>query len=344
MAHELAFENGVAQCFSASGLTPWHREGIVLAGTPAYQEALRLVKFDYPMEKRPYHRPMPDGTYVESQEAFYIYRPDTDKVLGTVGSQYEIVTNEEAFNPLEPLVDAGLLKLETGGVLRDGADAWLLGQWDMAKFGDTARAVFEGEVVPYCTVMANHSGRRGILMGQTPIRIVCANTLGQAEASGQSRWLNIDHRTGAKVRLVEAANELFGRIRERYEVIAQQYRLLMQTALTQEQFRRMVLDLVVPDPRQKKGWNPEAKLAEVVVARADDKRRHLTHLWAHGKGHTGEQTAYFAYNAVCEALDHNRELWPTRAGCYRTASLLTGELAQAKNRALDRLVEYAMSA
>ena len=48
----------------------------------------------------------------------------------TVGSpSTKSSPNEVAFAaPFQPLVDQGVLKLETGGVLRDGADAWLIGQ------------------------------------------------------------------------------------------------------------------------------------------------------------------------------------------------------------------------
>jgi phage/plasmid-like protein (TIGR03299 family) len=344
LAHELMFQNGKAACFSAGRVTPWHGEGHVIDGNPSYADAMKLVGFNYPMEKLPYHRPLPDGTMVKSANAYYVYRPDTHQVLGNVGSDYEIVSNEVAFSPLQPLVDQGVLRLETGGVLREGADAWLLGQWDLSKFGDMAKEVFGAEgILPYATVMANHSGRRGILLGSTSIRICCSNTLGAAERDGVSRWTQINHRAGAQSRLFEAANEMFNRVVERFDVIASQYRLLMKTTITPGIFRKLVLDVVAPDPRERKDWNPEAKLAAAVVDRYERKQAEVTRLWTEGDGHSGEPTAWLAYNGVCQALDFNRQLWPTRAGCYRTASLLTGELAAAKNRVLDGLVEFAMA-
>jgi phage/plasmid-like protein (TIGR03299 family) len=343
MAHELFFQNGIAQMFSVKK-TAWHNEGHLLPDNPSYQDAIKLVGFDYPMEKRPYFRPTQvngNPGYIESGDAFYIFRPDINKVLGSVGSNYEIVTNEQAFSPLQPLVDQGVLKLETGGVLRDGADAWLLGKWDLDKFGPDAKEVFGDQVIPYATVMANHNGRRGIMLGNTPIRIVCANTLGAAERSGISRWVQINHTRDAKNKLFEAANEMFSRVVERFEVIARQYRVLMNSRLTLDCFRKLVLDVVAPDPRKRRDWNPEAKMAASVVERHERKVREVTRLWTCGKGHTGEPTAWFAYNGAVECLDFNRDLFPTRSGCYRTASLLTGELAGMKERVLDGLVSYA---
>src|SRR5262245_42824508 len=104
MAHELVFTNGVAACFSIRE-TPWHKEGKVLPDNPGYDDAIRLVGFNYPMEKVPYYRKLPDGSMVESHTAYFVWRPDSKTVLGNVGSDYEVVPNEVAFAPLKPLVD-----------------------------------------------------------------------------------------------------------------------------------------------------------------------------------------------------------------------------------------------
>jgi phage/plasmid-like protein (TIGR03299 family) len=347
MAHELAFNaNGTAECFSVR-LTPWHREGVVLPAALPYEESIKLIGFDYPLEKRPHFRPVdvndPAKGFTEAGDSHYVYRPDTGKTLGAVGSSYEIVSNLKAFQALKPLADSGVFTIETGGVLRDGADAWLLGKWDLEKLGSAAREVFGGEVAPYSTVLANHNGRRGILLGNTPVRIVCANTLGAAETSGNSRWATVSHVSGAKARLLEAAEGIFAGALQRFEAIAAQYRLLKSRLLNQETFARLVLDVVAPDPRQDSRFNPESKLAESVLARAERKRNEVTRLWKEGRGHTGESSGWFAYNAAVEAIDFNRDLWPTRDGSWRTASLLDGTLARMKSRVLDGLVEYAQS-
>jgi phage/plasmid-like protein (TIGR03299 family) len=354
MAAELARNtNGEAQMWSVLE-TPWHREGKVLTSAPDFETALTLAEFDYPMEKRPYFEPKDPSDlnkgFKESGGAHYIYRPDINKNLGSVGDSYEVVTNREAFEILKPLVDTKVLMLETGGVLRDGADAWLLGKWDIDKFGPDVQEVFrkDGGILPYATVMANHNGRRGIMLGCTSVRVVCANTLGAAESGAEGyeaqRWRTVAHRGDAKSKLVEAAQEVFFNVVANFEVIARQYRLLMATALNDEAFKRMVLDVLAPDPRENPKFNPDGKLAELVLARADKKRAEVTRLWTQGKGHTGEKNAWFALQAAVEALDFNKDLWPNRAGTWRTASLLTGTLGQMKNSVTDRLVNFATSA
>ncbi|QDU18461.1 DUF932 domain-containing protein [Urbifossiella limnaea] len=357
MAAELEYRaDGTANLFfAASGGTPWHREGIPLTAAQQFDFDGALDRLDYPLEKRHYFVPEdPDAepdrrVYVQGQGAYYVWRPDTKRVLGPVGSAYEIVTNRQAFEVLKPLVEERVAALETGGVLRDGADAWLLVRWNLERFGPHARDVFarDGGLLPYATVMANHSGRRGVMLGHTAIRVVCANTLGAAETeaagAGSAQWVTVSHKADARSKLVEAAETMFAGVVERFEVIARQYRLLMGARLTDEAFDRLVLDVVAPDPRFDPRFNPEAKLAEVVVERAMRKRAEVRRLWLEGKGHDGEPTAWYAYNGAAEALDHNRSLWPTRAGSWRTASLLDGELGRMKNRVLDNLVGYAVA-
>lgn len=355
MAAELEYRNGKANMFFR-GETPWHREGVRIEGLEVYDfDGLMDRHFNYPLEKLPYYLPQDptvpanEQVYVKGKGAHYVWRPDTKKVLGPVGGAYEIVTNKEAFEVLKPLVDQKVAAIETGGVLRDGADAWLLVRWDLDRFGSEAKEVFarDGGILPYATVMANHDGRRGVMLGHCAIRICCANTVAMAERSAEGdlkRWRTIPHKSDAKSKLVEAAQELFVSVVQKFEVIAKQYRLLMNCRLGEEAFTRMVLDVVAPDPRKSKKFNPEAKLAELVVERAMKKRAEVRRLWTAGKGHAGDHTAWEAFQAAAEAIDHNRELWPTRSGCYRTASLLTGELGRIKNEVVDRLVEYATTA
>jgi phage/plasmid-like protein (TIGR03299 family) len=357
MAAELEYRNGAANMFFAkSGGTPWHREGVAISGEEQHDfDGLMARHFNYPLEKRPYFIPSDptaaqnERVYVEGKGAHYVWRPDTKKVLGPVGSAYEIVTNKEAFEVLKPLIDQRVAAVETGGVLRDGADAWLLVRWELDKFGPDVRDVFnkDGGILPFSTVLANHSGRRGIMLGNTAIRIVCANTLGAAEGEAEgyraSRWRTVNHKHGAKLRLVEAAQELFQGVVQNFEVIARQYRALMKCRLEDSMFSSLVLDVVAPDPRDNARFNPEAKLAGTVLERALAKRARVRELWTQGKGHTGEKNAWYAYQGAVEALDHDRNLWPTRAGSWRTASLLDGELGRMKNAVLDNLVNVALA-
>ena len=338
MAHELEFVNGTASTFSV-GETPWHKEGHLLVAAPSFDEAIRLARLDYTVEKIRTFAPSAGGVLAPTG-AYITRRTDTQKELGVVGEDYAPVQNLDGFRVLEPLLDQGVLSLETGGVLRDGADAWLLGKWEIERFGPITREVFGHEVVPYALLALNHSGRRGILGKKTNVRVVCANTLGFAEG-GKGEQFVIRHTGDAQEKLVEAANELFNRFVEEYEALAGQYRQLKQTFLTDAEFRELVVRPIAVDPRSRPEFNPEARLAEKVVERYENKVAELERLWVAGKGHTGDHSAWEAYNAAVEAIDHNRELWPSRSGSYRLGRLMTGDLAKMKDTVLNNLVARA---
>ena len=363
MGHELTFNGeGTAEMFSVRE-TPWHREGTILREAPSLAEALELGGLDFTVEKRPtrvvlpYERALPlhDDDIVTagdagqllvartSESAFTTWRTDRELELGAVGPQYSPIQNRTVFQVMEPLLDQGVLQLETGGSLRDGADVWLLGKFDLQRFGPVVREVFADEVVPFALFTNNHNGRRGATVAETPIRVVCANTLGFAEHQmdqGKSRSVNVRHSGDADIKMVEAAEQLFGGIVERYQVIAEQYRNLKAVRLTEEQHARMVLDQVAPDPRQDPRFNPDASTAEMVVERALTRRREVFRLWDEGDGHTGDRSAWEAYNGAVQSLDHNDELWPTRGGSWRVGSLMTGAIATRKDAVLSSLARY----
>lgn len=358
-------ETRTAEMFTVR-IPAWHREGTVYAEPPTLDEALQAGGLDFTVAKLPTdvvieapaemppHEKLAAGFQYDggrgwikrqpSESAFVTVRTDRMKELGAVGPGYTPIQNRSVFSVMEPLLDSGALVLETGGSLRDGADVWLLGRFDLERFGPIVREVFADEVIPYALFTNNHNGRRGAVVAETPIRVVCANTLGVAEHamdSGGSRAIKVRHTGDAETKIVEAAEELFAGIIERYEAIAAGYRILKATTLPDAAFRKLVLDPIAPDPRDSPRFNPEARMAESVLDRALRRRGELTRLWHEGDGHTGDGSAWEAYNGAVQALDHNTELWPTRAGSWRTASLLDGQLRRMKDTTLKGLTGYA---
>lgn len=195
-----------------------------------------------------------------------------------------------------------------------------------------------------CMISNNHSGRWNACVALTPIRVVCANTLGYAERRGDQgvdRMIKVSHTGDAATKMVGAASTLLADLIERFEAVATQYRRLKATHLPETAFTKLVLDEVAPDPRNRPDFNPEARTAELVLNRAERKRAELRRLWDEGAGHTGDRSAWEAYNAAAEAIDHNAELWPNRAGAYRTASLMDGNLLRLKQNVLANLSRYA---
>lgn len=349
MSAELDFSKGRAAIFSV-GETPWHKEGVILAQAPTIAEALTLGGLDFEVQKMPTFVGQsrgPTGGFIpalQSKLAFVTVRTDTEAELGSVGPDYTVLQNANAFRILQPLLDAGVVALETGGALRGGRDVWLLVRFNIAKFGPIVKEVFTDEVVPFGLLRNNHAGTRAAALQLTPIRVVCANTLGMADSNadlGIDKSVTVRHTGDIEARLVDAAQLLLGGIIERYEVVAKQYKLLKSYFLDEALFRELVLNVAAPDPRKVKGFNPDAPTAAMVVDRAERKIAAIHKAWAHGKGHVGDRSAWEAYNGVVEVIDHNTGLYPTRGGAYRTASLMDGKLGELKRTILKNLVQAA---
>lgn len=356
MAHELEIRNGRASMiYNVEGGTPWHKLGNPARPDIGYDEALQDAGVLYEVAKRPLYSllQVDDGnlganrsSYVASDRAVATYRTDTGRELGVVSPGYSVVQNRDAFQVLLPLLDAGIAHIETAGVLRDGADAWLLVRFDLDRFGPIAREVFSVEgLKPYGMIRTNHSGRSSVLVANTDVRAVCANTVGLIELGGngtKQAW--VQHTGDATQRLVEACRALFDDMIAQREEMAVAYQRLRGFRLDQALFRELVLDVAAPDPRDNPRFNPEAKLADLVVTRAEVKRNEITKLWTEGLGHVGDHSAWEAYNGLVQVLDHNTALYPTRAGAYRTASLMEGNLRKIKDQVFANLESVALEA
>lgn len=355
MAHELDRKaDGTGAMFSVRA-TPWHEEGTVLADAPTLADALTLGGLDFEVDLRRVYmnvnetqlvstdaNPLSEvqvPTMVEVPDAFAAVRTDRDAVLGVVGSRYTPLQNADAFRVLEPLLDAGVAELETGGSLRGGRDVWMMVRFNIDN--PVVQEVFADEVVPFGLVSNNHSGDRGVTLKETPIRVVCANTLGFAHRR-KGRGVKVRHTSSVASRTVEAAEALWTGVVDRYVRIARAYRSLQEHYLRREEFERLVLNVVAPMPAKyddvdTTDLDPRSKAA---MARITARRERLLYLWRNGDGHVGNDTAWEAYNAVTQSVDHDTDLWQTRTDS-RLEALAGGRLEQVKNDALASLIKVA---
>jgi phage/plasmid-like protein (TIGR03299 family) len=344
MPHELDTNaaTGRRAMFSVNE-TPWHREGVILANAPTLEEAMVLAGANYEVELRDLYVNAGDAN-VRSPMGKAVIRTDrdtvlADDVLGIVGDGYRPLQNRDAFEVLKPLLDKGVASLETGGVLRAGRDAWMLVRFDIKD--PVVQEAFTDEVIPFGLITNNHSAEARALVMQTPIRVVCANTLGQALVGWKDRsdTIAVSHRGDARVRLIEAAERLFGSIVERYRVIAEQYTTMKQTILDVEEFTRTVLDVASPLPKElhtPEGEHLTTRGYDLAYAAAEKRRSSITERWVSGIGHVGDHSAWEAYNGAVEVIDHDSDMFRVRGS--RVASLISGRLIEKKSRVLDAVV------
>lgn len=199
MSHEVEAMFSVGEC-------PWHGLGHVLEAAPSCAEALTLAGLDWPVRLEALFAG-DDLADVPSHRA--VVRGDTGAILGVVGDEFVPFPNADAFAFFEPMVDEGLISLETAGSLRGGRRVWI-----MARVGgvDTIEVVPGDPVDPWMLMCHGHDGSLALRVGFNPVRVVCANTLKMALGEGDGLFV-LRHTTGLAAGLVSIRNALAEQVR-----------------------------------------------------------------------------------------------------------------------------------
>lgn len=362
MAAELDYSTGDA-AFVEFGdrVTAWHRDGRAiiparfagLSGEEKVQLILTEGRMDW--EVLPYDvlAPVsPVGSYTVGPVMFgekikgwkQFRRSDNGKLMGIFPESYTPLQNRDLLTLVEPMLDVGMATFETAGSLREGEDVW-----GLFRFNPKDPVVQEfftvEQIIPYMLLSNNHARKRMVTIMETPIRVVCANTLGMAlgvygkkrKAGRYPGAVLLRHTKNVKSLSVDAVNNLWGTITERYAAVAGNYETLKSRWLLEEEFEENVLDLIAPLP-----VNVESPLFHSTLDRAMDRRRLITELWnGAGRGITGDHSAWEAYNATAEALDWYEDNFPTRAKNRLQAIYPGGSLANKKQDVLNALTTLA---
>ena len=111
----------------------------------------------------------------QEKVARYAVRRKTDgRILGTVGPRYTLLQNKDAFQWFQPFLDAQEAALHTAGSLVHGSRIWVL-----AKLNRDPLVIAEGdEVEKFVLLSHSHDGSLAVRVGFTPIRVVCAEHVG----------------------------------------------------------------------------------------------------------------------------------------------------------------------
>jgi phage/plasmid-like protein (TIGR03299 family) len=317
---------------------PWHGLGAVLEDSPSsIDEALDKSGLGWGVNTAPVlvdRRPAwrddlgrERPAELERAESYKAtLRSDTGDLLGIVGSDYEPLDNRDAFRFLDELIGSQL-HFETAGSLWGGRRVWVLArppEW-VEVGGDKAGT--------YVYVANAHDGSMAVTAVVTPVRIVCANTLGyalsRAEGADAQRTFRFRHTGGLHTRLHEARRvmqitidyaEQFKRLGDR----------LALEPITERALRTRVLDRLFPasdgiGDRAARN-REEAKQAVIAIFR--------------GQGGAGDTrgaapgSKWCAANAIAEYADFGRRY--TRRSNQVQRSF---EDTQFKQRGLELLLE-----
>ncbi|MGG6283661.1 DUF932 domain-containing protein [Leptolyngbya sp. AN03gr2] len=320
------FETG----FFTNGKPAWHGLGTVIQGqVTSTQEGIKLAGLDWQIYKLPAQSTWVDGTAVEAPGSFNLYRSTDKAYLGTVGRQYEIVQNEEAFNWFDPFLHEGDVYLETAGSLKGGKVIWIL-----ARLNDSTREVVPGDPVEQRLLLSNtHSGEGSLTGAFVNTRVVCANTLAIAhnEALRSGNFLNLRHTKNIHFKLSEIQAKV-NLARRNFEDSVDLYQELARHQMTTLQFRASLEALfakelatkdVEGEERTLDTYRPSQKILRNFESTPD--------LQATGV----RGTRWAAYNAVTQYFSHQSR---SNSEDSRASSLWYGSSKEQIRKAQDLLL------
>ena len=347
MAH--AFESGFFV-----GELPWHGLGTTLAADTrlSVSEAIRIAKMDWDVYCKPLYARLRDGSYQQAPCTFGTYRSmlmdngnggtmEQEQWLGTVGTRYTPMQNQQAFEWFQPFLDRGEATLHTAGSLHDGRVIWVL-----AKLNRNPLQIVKGdEVSKFLLLSHSHDGSKAIRVGFTPIRVVCANTLAQAHGNANSKLLRFKHTPNA-YQALEEVRETVNAIDAAFEATAEQYRTLCRFQINRkdlEKYIRVVLDIADNTAKGK----PNTKGGNIVQQVIDRFEGGMGNALPGVKG-----TLWAAYNALTEYMTWNRgevqnrteetKKTETESASNRLASLWFGKSAKENETALQEALKMAV--
>jgi phage/plasmid-like protein (TIGR03299 family) len=228
MAHH--FESGV---FVRE--KPWHGLGTVVNHAITMEETLKLSGLDWKVSKEQVFTKF-NGQEIELSGQFATVRDIDRSVLGVVGSRYQVLQNEEAFQFVEQMKLDGAVEYETAGSLYGGRTVFITAKMGQFKLlGD--------EIDQYLVFSNSHDGSSSVKMVVTPVRVVCANTLSLALKNHERSWSGI-HTGSVKNRFADAVEGL-GFANEYYKHMQETAEYLYKVKISEAEFYK-ILDKLYP--------------------------------------------------------------------------------------------------
>lgn len=139
----------------------WEAVDSNISAATSVEEALKISGLDYTVEKVPVF--LEDGTPIPG--AFCTKKEGTNDTFGVVGSQFEIIQNQEALSFVDNLVSEGLTFVKAG---ENHKMLYLIGKLPSIE-------VLGDEVTPYLIFQNSHNGSTTLKATIAPLRIVCQN-------------------------------------------------------------------------------------------------------------------------------------------------------------------------
>lgn len=269
---------------------PWDKIVNEFPQGTKFDEAMEIAGLKYEVGFAPLYADVGGLEPVPNHRA--TVRKDTNKVLGIVGSRYNIVQNRDALGFLSDIVDSGDIVPLGGGYWKGGARPWIQARLpqDIKVAG-----VASETLIPFIFAATGHDGGLQVTIALSAIRVVCQNTY--AANLKSPRRFQIRHLDSVVGRVGEARRTL-GISFNYFDEYGKLMNELAQNKFTDANFERVVNGLL-PMPPETAGEQERENVAR--------KRAQLLGIYLNSPTVAPVRgSQYGALQAVTEWNDHVR--------------------------------------
>lgn len=318
MSHEI-------DTMAYTGERPWHGLGKSVEGAMTAEEAMIEGGLGWEVTKQPIYYKDNNGGFHPVEEKWATVRQDNGRPLGVVGDVYEPLQNKSSLSFFDALVQEKMAIYHTVGSLKEGRRIWL-----MAKLPRTLMVGGKDAVELYTLLTNAHDGKGAVEIMNTPIRVVCWNTLTQARAAAVDTF-RVRH-SSKMGEMIKAARDILGIIHRSNEMFLEEANHLVRTKLTSAAVEELLKSISL---------GQKDSGGELAQEKREDDRLTVMALMESGKGNNVpgvKGTLWAGYNGITEWVDH---VWKSRSEENRLKRTWFGSGAVLKARAFKRALEIA---
>ena len=318
---------------------PWHGLGTEVSDDLTPIQMQKAAQLDWTVSKRPaYTINEPEWSeqcgLIHAEGHHFIVRDSDNQILSQCGNNYIPIQNKDIFDFFVKFTQAGHMKMETAGSLRDGKEIW-----GLAKLADDFELAGGDEVKGYLLINQPHAAGKAMTIKFTPIRVVCNNTLTMA-LQGEGTALRMPHVKEFDADVRAAAEEALGLSSQAIADFKEKADFLASRQFKQESVLNYIAELYQPQilvDKAKSITDEEFVMQEKFNATATQVLQNID-LSPGATMKSAKGTWWGALNGVTYLEDHQRRA--TAVGNALHSSWF-GAGANRKAKALDKALEYA---
>jgi len=201
MSHEV-------ETMAYAGQVPWHGLGVSVSDDLTPAQMMQKSGCDWKVRKVPSFVRF-GGEKIKTGTEALLRESDNTVLSPSVGSNWEPIQNDEAFNFFNEFCLAGDMEMHTAGSLKDGKIVFVL-----AKIKESFDVLGKDQVDNYMLFSNPHIYGKSANIRMTPVRVVCQNTLNMSMGMESVNEAVINHRRAFNA---DAAKETLGIAHEKFE-------------------------------------------------------------------------------------------------------------------------------